>query len=102
MAFGLRAQCTERCTYGSERRIREICNDTQFLTLLWTQEDGIYLAVFIDLYSRQVVGWAIDRRIKKALVFRALMMAINLSRSPELWIRFLCHRVNSLSVDQNL
>ena len=52
------------------------------ITYLWTQEGWIYLAIVIDLYSRRVVGWAMDRRMKKALVIRALMMAINLRR-PE-------------------
>ena len=42
----------------------------------------IYLAVVIDLYSRRVVGWAMDRRMKKALVIRALMMAVNLRKPP--------------------
>ena len=50
------------------------------ITYLWTQEGWMYLAVVIDLYSRRVVGWAIDRRMKKALVIRALMMAINLRK----------------------
>ncbi len=36
----------------------------------------------IDLYSRRVVGWSIDRRMNKALVIRSLMMAINLRRLP--------------------
>ena len=52
------------------------------ITYLWTQEGWIYLAVVIDLYSRRVVGWFIDRRMKKALVIRALMMAINLRKPP--------------------
>lgn len=52
------------------------------ITYLWTQEGWIYLAVVIDLYSRRVVGWSIDRRMKKALVIRALMMAINLRQPP--------------------
>jgi len=52
------------------------------ITYLWTQEGWIYLAVVIDLYSRRVVGWAMDRRMKKALVIRALMMAINLRKPP--------------------
>ena len=52
------------------------------ITYLWTQEGWIYLAVVIDLYSRRVVGWSIDRRMKKALVIRALMMAINLRKPP--------------------
>jgi transposase InsO family protein len=55
------------------------------ITYLWTQEGWIYLAVVIDLYSRRVVGWAMDRHMKKALVIRALMMAINLRKpSPGL------------------
>ncbi len=52
------------------------------ITYLWTQEGWLYLAVVIDLYSRRVVGWAMDRRMKKALVIRALMMAVNLRRPP--------------------
>ena len=52
------------------------------ITYLWTQEGWIYLAVVIDLYSRRVVGWSMDRRMKKALVIRALMMAINLRKPP--------------------
>ena len=52
------------------------------ITYLWTQQGWIYLAVIIDLYSRRVVGWSIDRRMKKALVIRALMMAVNLRKPP--------------------
>ena len=52
------------------------------ITYFWTQEGWIYLAVVIDLYSRRVVGWSIDRRMKKALVMRALMMAANLRKPP--------------------
>ena len=49
---------------------------------MWTQQGWIYLAVVIDLYSRRVVGWSIDRRMNKALVLRALMMAVNLRTPP--------------------
>ena len=52
------------------------------ITYLWSQEGWVYLAVVIDLYSRRVVGWAMDRRMKKALVIRALLMAINLRKPP--------------------
>ena len=52
------------------------------ITHLWTQQGWIYLAVVIDLYSRRVVGWCIDQRMKKALVIRALMMAVNLRQPP--------------------
>jgi transposase InsO family protein len=52
------------------------------ITYLWTQQGWIYLAVVIDLYSRRVVGWSMDKRMKKALVIRALMMAVNLRHPP--------------------
>mgnify|MGYP001812756358 FL=1 len=52
------------------------------ITYLLTQQGWVYLAVVIDLYSRRVVGWSMDRRMKKALVIRALMMAINLRKPP--------------------
>ena len=50
------------------------------ITYLWTQEGWVYLAVVIDLYSRRVVGWSMDRRMHKALVIRALLMAANLRK----------------------
>lgn len=51
------------------------------ITYLWTDEGWVYLAIVIDLYSRRVVGWAMDGRMTKALVIRALTMAVNL-RQP--------------------
>ncbi len=42
----------------------------------------MYLAVVIDLYSRKVVGWSIDKRMTAALVCNALTMAI-WQRQPE-------------------
>ena len=52
------------------------------ITYLWTQEGWLYLAVIIDLYSRRVVGWCIDKRMTQSLVIRALMMAVNLRQPP--------------------
>ena len=43
----------------------------------------IYLAVIIDLYSRRVVGWAVNNRRKKDLAMRALKIAINLRQPPK-------------------
>ena len=36
----------------------------------------MYLAVVIDLYSRAVIGWAMDKRMKTDLVLDALRMAL--------------------------
>jgi transposase InsO family protein len=39
-----------------------------------TQEGWLYLAVVIDLFSRQVVGWAMGERMTPHLVTDALTM----------------------------
>jgi transposase InsO family protein len=46
------------------------------ITYLWTWEGWMYLAVNIDLNSRQVVGWAMSTRINKELVLSAIIQAI--------------------------
>lgn len=46
------------------------------ITFIPTREGWLYLAVIIDLYSRAVIGWAMDKRMKKALVTDALKMAL--------------------------
>ena len=46
------------------------------ITYIPTQEGWLYLAVVIDLFSRQVVGWAMDGRMKADLVNKAVLMAI--------------------------
>jgi transposase InsO family protein len=46
------------------------------ITYIPTQEGWLYLAVVIDLFSRRVVGWAMNKRMKADLVNKALLMAI--------------------------
>jgi len=48
----------------------------QDITYLWTEQGWLYLAVVLDLHSRQVVGWAMSDRMKAALVCDALRMAL--------------------------
>ncbi|WP_250658436.1 IS3 family transposase [Alkalimarinus coralli] len=46
------------------------------ITYIRTHEGWLYLAVVIDLYSRQVVGWSMDSRMEASLVLNALLMAV--------------------------
>ncbi len=46
------------------------------ITYVWTREGWLYLAVILDLYSRRVIGWAMDRRIDRWLALGALEMAV--------------------------
>ena len=57
------------------------------ITYLRTHEGWMYLAIVMDLYSRRIVGWSIDKRMTSNLIGRALMMAINL-RQPKAGLVF--------------
>jgi putative transposase len=46
------------------------------ITYVYTQEGWLYLAVVIDLFSRKIVGWSMDSRMKAQLVNDALLMAL--------------------------
>ena len=48
---------------------------TSDISYVWTYEGWLYLAVVMDLYSRQIVGWAMKDRMKKQLAIDALAMA---------------------------
>ena len=46
------------------------------ITYIPTARFWLYLTVIIDLYFRKVVGWSMNKRMKKQLVIDALDMAI--------------------------
>ena len=46
------------------------------ITYIRIQEGWVYLCVFIDLYSRAVIGWSMDKNINKQLVCKGLNMAL--------------------------
>jgi putative transposase len=48
---------------------------TADITYLATGEGWLYLAIVLDLYTRQIVGWAMRERMTKDLVIDALRMA---------------------------
>lgn len=50
------------------------CGD---ITYIRTDEGWLYLAVFLDLYSRAVVGWSMGERMTSQLVVDALLMGIS-------------------------
>jgi putative transposase len=53
------------------------------ITYIRTQEGWLYLAVVIDLYSRAVIGWSMNKRMKKNLVCDALSMALFRRKFPK-------------------
>ncbi len=57
------------------------------ITYVWTAEGWLYLATVIDLFSRKVVGWSMNKRMSADLVNRALLAAIWARKPPKelLW-----------------
>lgn len=52
------------------------------ITYLRTHEGWLYLAIVMDLYSRRIIGWAMDKYMRVDLVERAMLMAVTL-RKPK-------------------
>ena len=48
---------------------------TSDITYLWTDEGWLYLAVVLDLFNREVVGWSLKPRMTADIVTDALTMA---------------------------
>jgi putative transposase len=53
------------------------------ITYIGTDEGWLYLAVLIDLCSRKIVGWSMDKRMTRELPLKALRMAVQ-RRKPGL------------------
>ena len=48
---------------------------TADMTYIWTDEGWLYLAVVIDLFNREIVGWSIKAKMTTDIVLDALTMA---------------------------
>jgi len=46
------------------------------ITYIRTHEGWLYLAVVLDLFSRQVIGWSMQPRMDRELAINALLMAV--------------------------
>jgi transposase InsO family protein len=53
------------------------------VTFVPTDEGWLYLATLLDLYNREVVGWAMDGNNDQNLTARALTMALETHNPPE-------------------
>jgi len=51
------------------------------ISYVWTWEGFIYVAIIVDVFSRRVVGWAVDDHMRTELALEALTMAIR-ERQP--------------------
>lgn len=68
------------------------------ITYIWTREGWLYLSAVIDLYSRKVVGWSLNKRMIKKLVISSLKAAIAMRR-PEKGLMFHSDRGSQYASD---
>ena len=57
------------------------------ITYISTKEGWLYLAAILDLYSRRVIGWKLDKELHSDLVIKALKRALD-ERSIEEGVMF--------------
>ncbi len=88
---GLRARNGKAFNYGSHALTMHNVSDnllrrrfgaskpnekwTTDITYIWVEEQWLYLATVMDLYSRSIVGWALSDSMTEQLVTDALTMA---------------------------
>jgi len=60
---------------------------TSDITYIRTTEGWMYLAVVLDVYNREIIGWSLNQRCSADLVLNAFSMAMN-NRKPEAGIIF--------------
>src|SRR3979490_3181813 len=65
------------------------------ITYVETGQGWLYLAAVMDLYSRRIIGWAMDDHLRTELPLAALNMAIsarrrsaNLIQQSDLWVQY--------------
>ncbi len=57
------------------------------ITYVWTDEGWLYLAAILDIFSRRIVGWAMESHMRVELTLSALRMAID-TRQPSCGLLF--------------
>jgi len=45
------------------------------ITYVWVQQQWLYLATVMDLYSRKIIGWSLDVNMTEQLITQAMKMA---------------------------
>jgi transposase InsO family protein len=69
------------------------------ITYIWTWEGWMYLAAVMDVYNRQIIGWALHDRLNKDFVVHALMKALK-TRLPQPGLIFHSDRGSQYASDK--
>ena len=69
------------------------------ITYIWTWEGWLYLAAVMDVYSREIVGWTLYKRMTKELVVNSLPKALA-KRDPQPGLIFHSDRGSQYASDK--
>lgn len=79
------------------------------ISYLRTSEGWLYVACVLDLFSRRIVGWAMDNNMRTSLVEKALSMALGrrkningLMHHSDRGSQYTCHNFQSLLSRSNI
>lgn len=72
------------------------------ITYLPTPAGPSFLATFMDLGSRRILGWAIDTTMSTQLVLRAFNLTVRIRNTyTSLWTVRLCTRIEARNIAQS-
>jgi putative transposase len=54
------------------------------ITYIWTKQGWLFLAIVMDLFSRRIVGWSMNKLVNRHLVIDAMAMALGQRDKPVL------------------
>jgi transposase InsO family protein len=82
---------------------------TSDITYIWTKEGWLYLAVVLDLFNRQIIGWKVNNNLSKELVYEAINKSLK-SRKPseglmfhsDRGVQYASHEVRNLLSKHNI
>ena len=52
------------------------------ITYIWTRQGWLFLAIVMDLFSRRIVWWSMNKPISRHLVIDAMAMALGQHDKP--------------------
>jgi putative transposase len=55
------------------------------ITYIRLELELVYLAVILDVFSRRVIGWAVDRTLEDDLTIAALQMHSTIAHRRQIW-----------------
>ena len=84
----------QHLTLTSKRFLRSSAPQVSDITYIWANEGWVYLAAVKDMSSKEIVGYALNKRMTADLVCEALKMPSSINALLEAWLCILMQVFN--------